>query len=320
MATSNFPLSSLPLEWSKTESWMEQFNFFIESAGIANDRKKATFLANCGNDAYNLIRSLILPTQLTDDGVVFDNPNEDQISITQILSDHLRPRQILHYERYKFFNCFQNQGSIQEFVAELRRRSASCDFGQLKAALLLTQFIIGINNSKLKEKFLSEPNLSFETAIQESFLWVESSNAATSIANPGERHGSISFLSDSNSSTTFNNVDNSKDSVSFLQNAKKSVRSTGKVVNNCRSCGEFHSRFTCRFRKSKCFKCSKIGHIAKVCRSIFSGYDSSDNASASDQNRISKQVNELEIFSINGKNTFLRDFYINGHRHTDLFD
>jgi len=34
----------------------------------------------------------------------------------------------------------------------------------------------------------------------------------------------------------------------------------------CASCGE-HSRSSCRFRNVKCWKCGKLGHIAKVHRS-----------------------------------------------------
>ena len=104
MAT-RFPLPNLPLEWSKTESWLEQFNFYIISANINTDKKKATFLANCGPEAFDLVRGLLLPDKLTDNNVTFDLPVEgqNQVFILQRLTEHLKPKRILQYERYKFF-------------------------------------------------------------------------------------------------------------------------------------------------------------------------------------------------------------------------
>jgi len=166
MAT-NFPLPNLPLEWSKSESWLEQFGFYIISAGLDNDKKKATFLANCGPEAFDLVRGLLLPDKLSDDRVKFDliEDGEDKVSILQKLTEHLKPKKILHYERYKFFCLRQKSRSVHQFVADLRTFSATCELGTLKSELLLTQFIIGVDNTKLKERFLSKATLSFETAI-----------------------------------------------------------------------------------------------------------------------------------------------------------
>ena len=38
-----------------------------------------------------------------------------------------------------------------------------------------------------------------------------------------------------------------------------------KQTRTCASCGKNHVRKSCRFYSSKCHKCGKIGHIAKVC-------------------------------------------------------
>ena len=62
IATS-FPLPTMPLEWHKTENWLERYEFYIQSAKLT-DTKKATFLANCGQDAYELIKGLLLPRKL----------------------------------------------------------------------------------------------------------------------------------------------------------------------------------------------------------------------------------------------------------------
>ena len=46
------------------------------------------------------------------------------------------------------------------------------------------------------------------------------------------------------------------------QNAGRNQQSS-----RCASCGGKHPRSTCRFRNAECHRYSKLGHIAKVCRS-----------------------------------------------------
>ena len=36
---------------------------------------------------------------------------------------------------------------------------------------------------------------------------------------------------------------------------------------SCYRCGGPHAHSNCKFKDSKCYKCQKIGHISKVCRS-----------------------------------------------------
>ena len=35
----------------------------------------------------------------------------------------------------------------------------------------------------------------------------------------------------------------------------------------CYRCGGKHAAPKCRFKSAKCYKCSKVGHLASVCRS-----------------------------------------------------
>jgi len=44
-----------------------------------------------------------------------------------------------------------------------------------------------------------------------------------------------------------------------------STRSNEQSSHTCASCGGEHSRSSCHFCNIKCWKCSKLGHIAKVC-------------------------------------------------------
>lgn len=291
MAT-NFPLPNLPLEWSKSESWLEQFGFYIISAGLDNDKKKATFLANCGPEAFDLVRGLLLPDKLSDDRVKFDliEDGEDKVSILQKLTEHLKPKKILHYERYKFFCLRQKSRSVHQFVADLRTFSATCELGTLKSELLLTQFIIGVDNTKLKERFLSKAILSFETAIQEALLMEESTSAASAISSTAAEASAVCAFSP----------------VSGLAPSKMSTKTTA-TLGACNSCGGMHSRASCKLRDAKCYKCQRNGHIARVCNS--------------EQPVLRHtRVNKLEINHIAGANSFLREVIISRTMVTFLID
>ena len=43
---------------------------------------------------------------------------------------------------------------------------------------------------------------------------------------------------------------------------------TKDIKNNeqCFMCGGKHSGQSCKFKSAKCYRCSKIGHLASVCR------------------------------------------------------
>ena len=241
-----FPLSKLPTEWSKAESWLEQFSFYVISASIDDDKKKAVFLANCGTEAFDLVKNLIQPEKLSNSKVIFDVPpvGEDKISILECLTNHLKPKKILHYERFKFFSAIQKQRSVHQFVAELRMLSSTCEFDDLKDQLLLTQFIIGVDSKKLQERFLTKVGLTFETAIQEALLMEESTNAASAINIGGSSSTEICAMKSFKSAN---------------------IKTRSNTMGPCKSCGELHSRQICKFRNVKCYKCQRFGHVARVC-------------------------------------------------------
>ena len=120
MATS-FHLAATPLTWQDTENWLEQFNFFIMANDISGAKVKATFFACCEPKANEFIKTAIKPLSLSDELVVFGTPTEGQTDITTTLRTCLKPKVILHYERYKLAMCRQNDSNIQDFVADLKR-------------------------------------------------------------------------------------------------------------------------------------------------------------------------------------------------------
>nr|XP_056710963.1 uncharacterized protein K02A2.6-like [Euleptes europaea] len=56
--------------------------------------------------------------------------------------------------------------------------------------------------------------------------------------------------------------------------ASRGHRAQGTTDRPCASCGERHDRRSCRFPNASCRACGRIGHIAKVCRSMQKGRSS----------------------------------------------
>ena len=145
-----FPLPELPLKYDEAIRWLEQFDFYASAANLSN--KKATFLAFCGDSAFDLLRNLLSPTNLSDGLVVFDTAKSGEKSIKAYILSHLQPKKILHYERFRLFTCLQRHRTIHQYVAELRRLASSCELGDILDDILLTIFIVGLSNSKLRER------------------------------------------------------------------------------------------------------------------------------------------------------------------------
>jgi hypothetical protein len=243
MAT--FPLQALPLNWMEAESWLERFEFYLISNNINNTKAKAVFFANCGSAAYEFVKTALEPAKPMDKDVIFDSSDRTKLSITKLLETGLKPKVIIHYERYKLAISKQTGRSVQEFVADLKRLSNSCDFGVLRNEMLLTQFIIGMDNSTLRTRLLVRKNLSFDSAIQEALLSHESSVAAQHL--------------DRTSSYDVN---------AFSGRHSSNKQTDSQFVKDiiCLSCDGNHRRSNCRFREAICHNCSKQGHIARVCR------------------------------------------------------
>ena len=75
------------------------------------------------------------------------NEEEDREDVNTLLNkfdEHFLPQKNLSYERHIFHTRMQQPGeTIDEFVTDLKRKAATCDFGELQDSFVKDRIIMG---------------------------------------------------------------------------------------------------------------------------------------------------------------------------------
>ena len=98
----------------------------------------------------------------------------------------------------------------------------------------------GLNNPKIQNKLLNTEDPTFEK------------DCSIAVRNTQEFHPSSSETIQVNKLTEQGRENNDRKYTEQL---------------SCPRCGGSHSGQSCKFKSAKCYKCSKVGHLASVCRS-----------------------------------------------------
>ena len=118
-------------------------------------------------------------------------------------------------------------------MTELKKRSADCEFSQLRDSLIRDIVICGIIDNRLRERLLREPDLSLEKTLQLGHA-----------AEETKRH--IKELQKQNETKAF--VDGVKKKHSAKSKPKFTSSSSGydkSFIKNCKFCASSHKRGNC---------------------------------------------------------------------------
>ena len=227
--------SGIAEEWP---SYVERLQFYFAANDVDGDRKKrAILLSCCGSATYSLIRSLVAPSK------------PDEVSLQAIIDKvnaHYNPRPSAIVQRFKFNSRSQQPGeSLATYVAELRKLSEFCEYGDQLDQMLRDRLVCGIADTRCQQRLLAEVELTFDKA----FKLAQAMEVA-------ERDSKQLKPSEAASSLPIQKVENQ------FHSGKKV--SKGKP---CYRCGGMHDSRQCRFQHVNCNSCGKKGHIKRVCRS-----------------------------------------------------
>ena len=99
------------------------------------------------------------------------------------------------FERYQFFSRAQSSGdAIELFVTDLKKKSLTCEFSDLRESLIRDRIVCGVTSQQLKERMLREVDLTLEKALalaradEETKKQMKQMNAATSAESVDNLH------------------------------------------------------------------------------------------------------------------------------------
>ena len=230
-------------DWVSYTERLVQY-FVANDISEEGDKRRAILLSSCGPTTYQLLRNLVAPGKPTDKSFT---------QIVELVRDHHQPRPSIIVQRFNFHTRSQKPGEkISEFVAQLRKLSEHCSFGEGLQDMLRDRLVCGCKDHRLQCKLLAETDLTFEKA----FKIAKAAETAEKEARD---------LHDTPAAQPVHVIKGTR-SNKHAQRAQ-TLPQGKSVLPICYRCGAKHKATECRFKEAECNFCKKKGHIAKVCRS-----------------------------------------------------
>ena len=164
-------------DWTSYTERLQQYFTANEVTDAAKQR--AVLLSICGPATYQLIRNLVAP----------DKPTSKSFAeIVKVVKTHHNPTPSAIVQRFQFHSRTRRDGeSISAYVAELRKLTEHCAFGDTLNDMLRDRLVCGINDARLQRRMLAETGLTFDKALTlATALEAADKNAKDLVKSPSE--------------------------------------------------------------------------------------------------------------------------------------
>ena len=261
---------------SNWRDWKLSFDYFLIASGkdtASEKEKSALFLHIIGKYGREILEELDIS----------DAEKSNYVQLTKKFQEYCDPNKNINYERHIFFEIYQHDNGFEKFLGLLKKQSKNCEFSSLKNSLILTQLIRGIKDGQMREKLLAKSSLSLEEAIQwcraseraseQAAVCAAAQRAAAAAAGPAdiEQLGRARPVArPPHPATTERAGYGQRSRPDRRRSMFQASTSSNHYEKWCGKCGYGHKVYDrCPAASIKCFKCEKIGHFAKCCRSKF---------------------------------------------------
>ena len=235
--------NNLDIAW---KLWHRQWKNYTIATGLqekTEEVKVATLLTCIGPEAM-----LILDGLCTNE--------EEQKTVDSILGKFkafcvVKPNET--YERYKFNIRKQENGEkVDEYVANLRQMTKSCNFGSLEESLIRDRVVLGIQDDNVRRRLLQESDLTLTQAVQ-------------TIRAHETTHDQMQVMAQQGTQQL---LQSGADLHAVSGARKDGHRRTAPVVGWCKYCGTKHKfiKEQCPAWGKTCQLCGRLNHVASKCR------------------------------------------------------
>ena len=138
-------IDSFDLKTDNITEYTERVEQYFIANDVTDEKKQtAIFLTVIGNEMYNLLRNLLAP----------ESPAGKTVkTLSETLTDHLKPQPLIIAERYKFYFRDQSENeTITEYLAELRKLTLNCEFKDYLDQALKDHFVCGLQNNNIRRR------------------------------------------------------------------------------------------------------------------------------------------------------------------------
>ncbi|OXU26401.1 hypothetical protein TSAR_009769 [Trichomalopsis sarcophagae] len=232
------PLSDTKPMDKTWKMWKQEFIIFLKAAGFdkkTNEEKAFCLMNQIGRVGLAAMQEMQL------DG----NEEKDFDILINKFDEYFDPPKRETEERFKFYTrSKKNNEPIEAYIADLKEKAKTCNFGDLTDSLVRDMVILDIKDKHLRkilfqEKELDLPKLTllyrqFELSTEKMKEVTKKAAAEKAEAKP----------KDSNAASADTNK---------------------KTKNVCWRCGTSHSPGACPAFKVTCDKCNEKGHFTQRC-------------------------------------------------------
>ena len=136
--------------------YLEHFEMYVQANGVKAEKKVPLFLTVIGPVVYSVLHDLFAPDSPT---AKTDKPTSNEL--TDKLKTHFEPKAVnVLAHRHSFHRRSQGHNeSIAEYMAELRRLAANCDFGNFLEQALRDRLVFRIRSEATQKQLLTQSDI-----------------------------------------------------------------------------------------------------------------------------------------------------------------
>lgn len=140
------------------KAWKENFKVYLSASGCINKEKEI--------QAAVLLHSIVREvTEILNLLSIMDEQKKDSDGIITMLDGYFIPKTNLSFACHKFNTRVQLPNeNFDNFLNELRKLAADCDFGTLHDRLIKDIIVYGVKDQRIKDRLLREADLDLTKA------------------------------------------------------------------------------------------------------------------------------------------------------------